>query len=137
MKVVFDVTEGRIAIEGDAPELLQVLEAARQLAPSVKQIQIVTSAITTHETSQVQSSVARDDKDVTKTTVEPSKMTLRQFARALSLNNASERIATIAYYVNKVEGKQSFSPKELDGWFTMCGFQKPVQMPVCALRYEA
>ncbi|HQU46417.1 MAG TPA: hypothetical protein PK867_26660, partial [Pirellulales bacterium] len=30
----------------------------------------------------------------------------------------------------KIENRPSFSPKELDGWFTMCGFQKPSQMPV-------
>jgi hypothetical protein len=29
-----------------------------------------------------------------------------------------------------IEGKPSFSPKEMDGWFTMCGFQKPSQMPM-------
>jgi hypothetical protein len=55
---------------------------------------------------------------------------MRQFARALSLNNAPERIAAIAYYVNKIEGRHSFAPKDMDGWFTMCGFQKPSQMPV-------
>lgn len=56
--------------------------------------------------------------------------TLRQFARALTLNNATEKITAIAYYVNKIEGCHSFSPREMDGWFTMCGFQKPSQMPV-------
>ncbi len=56
--------------------------------------------------------------------------TIRQFARSLSLSNAAERITALAYYVNKIEGKQSFSPKEMDGWFTMCGFQKPAQMSV-------
>jgi hypothetical protein len=56
--------------------------------------------------------------------------TLRQFVRALTLNNTAERVAAIAYYVNKVEGRPSFSPKEMDGWFTMCGFQKPSQMSV-------
>lgn len=56
--------------------------------------------------------------------------TLRQFARSLSLSNAPERIAAIAYYINKIEGRPSFSPKEMDGWFTMCGFQKPSQMAV-------
>jgi hypothetical protein len=59
-----------------------------------------------------------------------SAATLRQFVRSLTLDNASERIAAIAYYANKVEGRQTFSPKEIDGWFTMCGFQKPAQMGV-------
>jgi len=48
----------------------------------------------------------------------------------LSLSNSAERIAAVGYYANKIEGKQSFAPKEIDGWFTMCGFQKPAQMAV-------
>jgi len=55
---------------------------------------------------------------------------MRQFARSLTLSNSAERIAAIGYYVNKIQGKTSFSPKEVDGWFTMCGFQKPAQMSV-------
>jgi hypothetical protein len=55
---------------------------------------------------------------------------MRQFARSLSLGNSAEKIAALAYYANKIEGKPSFSPKDMDGWFTMCGFQKPSQMPV-------
>jgi len=130
MKVVIDVSCGRIAIEGDGPELLKVLEAARQLAPDVRQIQIVTSVADSNGQTQPQPASLPVDQESAKMSVEPSKMTLRQFARAITLDNASERIATVAYYVNKIEGRQSFSPKELDGWFTMCGFQKPSQMPV-------
>ena len=59
-----------------------------------------------------------------------STKTLRQFVRSLAFANAAERIAAIAYYVNKIEGKPSFSPMEMDGWFTMCGFQMPSQMSV-------
>ncbi len=130
MKVVFDISAGRVAIEGDAPELLKVLETARNLAPNISQIQIITSHVTAREMAALPVTESRDSQGDAKLLVDPSKMTLRQFARELSLNNASERIATIAYYVNKIEGKQSFSPKEMDGWFTMCGFQKPSQMPV-------
>jgi hypothetical protein len=131
MKVTFDLALGRISVDGDAPELLQVVEAARLLAPNVKQIQITTSAVTADETPNAQStSPAASNQDQSKRTADPSRMTMRQFARTLALNNAPERIAAIAYYVNKIEGRQSFSPRELDGWFTMCGFQKPAQMPV-------
>lgn len=130
MKVTFDVSAGRIAIEGDAPELLHVLEAARRLTPDVKQIQIVTSSITPSIAAVPSQPTTVNGGEPSKPPLEPSKMTMRQFVRALSLNNASERIAAIAYYINKVEGRQSFSPKDLDGWFTMCGFQKPSQMPV-------
>lgn len=128
MKVVFDVAAGRLAIEGDGPELLKVLEAARSLAPSVKQIQIITST----ELSGNGEPEGTEPAPLQSTGVGhvQGPKTLRQFARSLSLNNAPERIAAIAYYINKIENRPSFSPKELDGWFTMCGFQKPSQMPV-------
>jgi hypothetical protein len=125
MKVVFDLTAGRLAIEGDGPELLKVIEAARLLSPSIQQIQIVTSSGSKDGTNDESGSTQE-------TSGQPSSpraaKTLRQFARSLSVDNAAERIAAIAYYVNKIEGKQSFSPKEMDGWFTMCGFQKPSQI---------
>lgn len=124
MKVTFDVTLGRLAIEGDGPELLKVLEAARLLAPDVKQIQIVTTSSPSTETNELRQQPDRQSTSGTS----PANKTLRQFARALTLGNAAERIAAVGYYVNKVEGRSSFSPKEMDGWFTMCGFQKPAQM---------
>jgi len=122
MKVVFDVAAGRLAIEGDGPELLKVLEAAKTLAPNVSQIQIVVlrepeSAASLSSPQQGQSPPG-------------AAQTLRQFARSLDLNNTAERVAAIAYYVNKIEGRPGFSPKEMDGWFTMCGFQKPSEMPI-------
>jgi len=126
MKVVIDIPAGRLAIEGDGPDLIKVLEVARALAPNLNQIQIVTSAETKAPPS------ANDSRDFRDTGTAPAgtNKTLRQFARSLSLVNTAERIAAIAYYVNKIEGRQSVSPKELDGYFTMCGFQKPSQMPV-------
>ena len=131
MKVVFDITAGRIAIEGDGPELLKVLEAARSLAPLVSQIQLITGR--RHDAGD---GGAFAGTDVEGTQSSPERLnsqgqpTLRQFVRGLSLDNLSERIAAIAYYVNKIEGRPSFSPKEMDGWFTMCGLQKPSQMPL-------
>jgi hypothetical protein len=127
MKVIFDLQSGRLVIEGDGPDLIQVLEAARSLGPKLSQIQIITSGGASGD------SVAESDRETQATTPvrqNSAGKTLRQFARSLTLNNASERIAAIAYYVNKIEGRPGFSPKEMDGWFTMCGFQKPSQMPV-------
>ena len=125
MKVVFDLAAGRLAIEGDGPDLLRVLEAARTLAPNVRQIQIITAK----EEPKPGSAGMADDQPRPAQPASASK-TLRQFARDLSLGNLAERIAAIGYYVNKIEGKPSFSPKDIDGWFTMCGFQKPSQMSV-------
>jgi len=130
MKVVFDISAGRLAIEGDGPELLKVLEAARELAPNVTQIQIVTSGAEQEPASPSHVQEPRELENGSKPEQAPSLGTLRQFVRSLTLGNSAERIAAIAYYVNKIEGKHSFAPKDVDGWFTMCGFQKPTQMSV-------
>jgi len=133
MKVVFDVLAGRLSIEGDGPDLIKVLETARELAPAISQIQLITG---TRPPGQSIPEGNRGDGGAIlgvgeRQSSSPSiSGTLRQFARSLSLDNMSERIAAIAYYVNKIEGRPSFSPKEIDGWFTMCGFQKPAQMPL-------
>lgn len=125
MKVVIDIHAGRLAIEGDAPELLQVIEAARQLVPNVSQIQVVMS-----KEQEIRGENEQQPPTDLPSAASSVRSTLRQFARSLSLGNAPERIAAVAYYINKVEGRPSFSPKEMDGWFTMCGFQKPSQMAV-------
>ena len=128
MKVVFDLSAGRLAIEGDGPDLLKVLETARTLAPNISQIQIITTAVATQSGDRVKQ--AATDERPPQPASSSGHGTLRQFARSLALANIAEKIAAIAYYVNKIEGRPSFSPKDMDGWFTMCGFQKPSQMPL-------
>lgn len=129
MKVVIDISGGRLAIEGDGPDLIKVLEAARALAPNISQIQIVTSGEANREAGGDRPYENSHSHSIA--SPQPGgKHTLRQFVRSLALNNTSERIAAIGYYVNKIEGRPGFSPKDMDGWFTMCGFQKPSQMPV-------
>lgn len=128
MKVVFDIAAGRLAIEGDGPELVKVLEIARELAPSISQIQIVTTRSPSKTPSSPDAIATNGASSAGRSLVPTVPKTLRQFGRSLSFNNISERIAAIAYYVNKIESRPSFSPKEMDGWFTMCGFKKPAQM---------
>src|SRR5262245_39863867 len=108
MKVVIDVPAGRLSIEGDGPDLMKVLEAARQLAPTVSQINIVTSGTALRDNGPEQPR----DASVVHQSQGMGQKTLRQFVRGLNLKNISERIAAIAYYVNKIEGRQGFSPKE-------------------------
>lgn len=127
MKVVFDVSAGRLVIEGDGPELIKVLEVARELAPDISQIQIITSK-DREPLNDAQKLSGSSTVAAAPTPNTPG--TLRQFARSLALDNIAEKIAAIAYYVNNVEKRPSFAPKEMDGWFTMCGFQKPAQMPL-------
>ena len=128
MKVIFDITASKLSIEGDGPDLISVLTAARELAPLVSQIQIITSK--SNPQSDLDSLKSDNSSEVRSAPVSNGAMTLRQFVRSLTLDNISERIAAISYYVNKIEGRPSFSPKEMDGWFTMCGLQKPSQMPL-------
>jgi len=130
MKVMIDISAGRLAIEGDGPELLKVLQAARELAPDITQIQIITSGGDPSTIAQAEAQDSRHARSVATPKQSASPGTMRQFARSLSLSNSAERIAAIGYYANKIEGKPSFAPKEVDGWFTLCGFQKPAQMPV-------
>ncbi|REJ65775.1 MAG: hypothetical protein DWQ31_17745 [Planctomycetota bacterium] len=125
MKVVFDIKSSRIAIEGDGPELLKVLQVAREVMPHVSQIQITADSEESEESES-----AAETPTYHQAVESQSRQTMRQFARSLSLTNVAERIAALAYYSQKIEGKPTCSPKEMDGWFTMCGFQKPSQMPV-------
>lgn len=120
MHVTFDFSNRRISIEGDAPELVQVLTLAREIAPNLPAINIIT------EPQKNGNGVPRLGNDHGS----ESTQTLRQFVRSLSLSNAAERIAAISYYQNKVAKVPSVSPKEMGDLFTQCGFQKPKQMPV-------
>ena len=58
------------------------------------------------------------------------KASLRDFARQFSLENTSQRIAVVAYHAVKIGGKSTFTVKEMNDWFGLCGFKKPTQMPV-------
>lgn len=130
MKMAVDISAGKFVVEGEGPELLRIVEVARELLPWIRQIQIITSGVGGGKTTHANPSPLRDVPRGTGTARWTSSSTIRQFARSLSLNNASERIATLAYHANKIQGRTSFSPKEVDGWFTMCGFPKPAQMSV-------
>lgn len=124
MKVVFDIQNGKISLEGEREDIVRTLELAKEIAPYVSQIQITTKEI---EDPLVNKSDFQKPNSVTKDLLPKS---MRQFARSLPLANTAERLAVLAYFANKIEGKPSFAPKEMDAWFTMCGFQKPNQMSV-------
>jgi hypothetical protein len=128
MKLVFDFAAQQIGIEGDGPELLKLLQAARELAPELSHIQIATRG----PGSARQASTAAVEQKIAGRNGHSDLVgqTMRQFVRSLPLDNAAERIAAIAYYVKTQEGRESFAPKEMSEWFTHCGLQKPAQMPV-------
>ena len=123
MKVVFDFSAQQIAIEGDGPQLLELIGKVRELAPKLTHIQIVTS----HSATGVIAGNGNENDNKHN----PSGVgTLKQFARQLSFQNLSERIAAIAYYLKNHEDRETFSPKEMEQAFTFAAFQKPSQMSV-------
>jgi hypothetical protein len=127
MNVTFDFSRKQIAIDGDELELVELLKLVREIAPNLPQITI--NAVEGKSPPPRETDYSGGGNGGSGGT-SGGTQTLRQFARSIALNTASERIAGIAYYYKTVEKRDSFSPKEMSEWFTHCGFQKPSQMPV-------
>jgi hypothetical protein len=122
MKLVFDLSRNHLTIEGDGKDLIAVLQAVREVAPRLTEIKIVGAGGAGGKS---------DGKpEIPHPPLAQGHLPLREFAKSLNLTNMAERIAAIGYYIMKVEGKLSFSPKEMGERFMVCGFQKPTQMPV-------
>jgi hypothetical protein len=127
VKVIFDFSAQQIAIEGDGPELLDLLGKVREIAPKLTHIQISPGP------GAVQLRSPNGDGGENRRAPNnnpPDVGTLKQFVRQLDFQNQSERIAAIAYYYKVHESRDTFSPKEMEQWFTFAGFQKPAQMGV-------
>jgi len=124
MRVVFDLVGKRISIEGDGSELVAVLQAAREIAPQITEINLVTG--TGNLATQTGGQAVNDEGGVEQLVGQ----TLKQFTRSLDLGNASERIAAIAYYLKHHSEEEIVTPKNMSRLFTTCGFQKPSQMGV-------
>jgi hypothetical protein len=116
-KITFDFGKQQLAIEGAEQALLDIIKALKELAPKFQEIRIVGASAVNSQVSVVKPSTE-------------GKSTLRDFVRALPLSSISEKIAGIAYYAIKIEGRQSFSSREMGDWFGLCGFQKPSVMSV-------
>jgi hypothetical protein len=129
VKVTFDFDKRQIAIDGDAPQMVEILQAARELAPLLSQIQIntVASAPTAARQSAERSTGGAATNGSSPVNIG---MTMKQWVRQLRLDNNYERVAAIAYYAKMYESRQAFSPKEMSDWFGHCGFTKPAQMAV-------
>jgi hypothetical protein len=123
MKVTFDFATRQIAIDGDAPELVKVLELVRGIAPLLPQINIHTEVGGT-------SPPAGEKNSASQPPVNGRQRPMREWARRLNLANHIERVTALGYYATKIDGKPSFSPKEMSDWYNHCGWQKPSQMPV-------
>jgi len=127
MKVTFDFATQRISIDGDGPHLLELLGMVREIAPKLSHIQI--SANNSAPPSETGKNAAKIGENGGDNSVRTG-VTLKQFVRQLNFENLSERIAAIGYYYKQNENRDTFSPKDMETWFTFASFQKPAQMSV-------
>jgi hypothetical protein len=123
MKVLFDMAQNQISLEGDGPDLMTVLQLVRDIAPKVSEIRIVTSAISGRITMP-------DSNQQERPAGQRGIPSMKEFARAIDPRTITEKIVSIAEYVKRHDGRSSFSAREMSDWFTICGFEKPSQMPV-------
>jgi hypothetical protein len=131
MKIVFDFAAQKITIEGDEPKLTDLLQEVRQIAPHLSHIQLVTRTESGSNPPKKQADFDIPQRDEGAPPGNGSNhMTLKQFVKKMHLRGASERIAAIAYYMRGYEKRDTFSPKDMEGWFTIAGLQKPKLMPV-------
>jgi hypothetical protein len=95
VKVTFDFDKRQIAIDGDAPQMVEILQAARELAPLLSQIQIntVASAPTAARQSAERSTGGAATNGSSPVNIG---MTMKQWVRQLRLDNNYERVAAIA-----------------------------------------
>lgn len=119
VKVIFDFESNQIVIEGEEDDLTKVLKAAKELAPSVSEIRLVKPG-----------TIINSSKSTPSPSFSSEQKGIREFVRTLTLNSHFDRIAAIAYYVNKVQNKQFFTVKEMNDLFGLCGFQKPKLMAI-------
>lgn len=118
IKVTFDLAKRQIVVEGSEGDLIKIAQEAKMFAPSFSELRILTD----HDASKNAERLHARTIDIAGS--------LKQFAKSLLLSTAYERIAAIAYYVNKIEDRSTFSVKEMTEWFGVCGFKKPALMPV-------
>jgi hypothetical protein len=123
-RVTFDLRRGIILVEGPSNDLTKLFDAARAAAPALKHISIVTS----DAIADMSSASEPIEPQPSGSSHRPPAM--RDFARKLAFENTSQRIAALAYYSNKYDRKVSFTVKDMNDWFGLCGFKKPSQMPV-------
>jgi len=124
-RVTFDLRRGTILVEGPPDDLTRLFDAVRVAAPALKHISIVTSD--TDVTAPPPHDIAEQRRGSDASSRAP---TMRDFARKLPLENTYQRIAVLAYYAAKYDRKPSFTVKDMNDWFGLCGFKKPAQMAV-------
>ena len=128
-RVTFDLRRGTILVEGPADDLTKLFDAVRAAAPTLKQISIVTNDAVAPVALPAADAPTQERIENVPTQAHRTPA-MRDFARRFPFENTSQRIAVLAYYAAKYDRKPSFSVKEMNDWFGLCGFKKPTQMPV-------
>lgn len=129
MKVLFDLSRNQVALEGDSPDLMALLQLVRDVAPKLTEIRIITNTQNPRIAEQEQQNGGGSNGAEGEVRRQGAP-TLREFARSIGPTTLTERIIAIAAYHKRHAGRDTFSPKEMSDWFTICGFQKPAQMSV-------
>jgi hypothetical protein len=130
MKITFDFAAKRVVIDGAEQDLMNLIAAVRELAPSLPQLTV--NAIAPDQASAPPPPPHRQQETPAagRPATNGDTTTLREFARSLEPDTHAERIAAIAFYVKDREGRAFFAPKDMDSWYLACGFKKPSAMPI-------
>ncbi|MBI3021034.1 MAG: hypothetical protein HYY59_03420 [Candidatus Omnitrophica bacterium] len=130
-EVEFDFRRGRIVVRGQESGLLKLAQAAKELAPHLKEIRIIGGAASESDDEARAGERGQGEHPL----VSGRKPAIREFAKSLPLANTYERIAALIYHAIKIEKKNAVSIKELEDWFSLCGFKKPRLMRIAV--YDA
>ena len=128
MKIEFNFETQAVSIEGDGPDVVRLLELVQTIAPNLPKISINTAG--TKKKAKGKGDSPSDDDESNLDSANRNGETLRQFCRKLRLDSNSEKLVAIGYYKKEREEITCFTLREMDQWFTFCGFKKPGQMSV-------
>lgn len=126
-RVTFDLRRGTILVEGPTDDLTRLFDAVRAAAPALKHINIVTNNAVAVTELPMPEPV---EHHVGSSGPNQRPPAMRDFARRFTFENTYQRIAVLAYFSTKYDRRPTFTVKDMNDWFGLCGFKKPSQMPV-------
>ena len=122
MELILDFQSKRLIIKGeDDQKVLEAVGAVRSLI-SKFEVTIVPSG------EAIKEPVPPAPRLIQPSVFGPNmNTTMREFGKALKPHATSlyDRIAVLAYYATRKEGRTSFTPSELTQWFSICTFDMP------------
>jgi hypothetical protein len=139
MQVLFDFANHRVVVDGEGQELVSLFSLIRDIAPQLPSITFTSTGSVpppphgSGSGSGVPSGASSGSGGANTnggSSGDSPPPGMKQFVKDLSLGSISEKICAIAYYQATYMGKDTFSPREMDMWFTHAGQEKPSQMSV-------